>query len=31
LTDEMIDALAYAYLQGLTRGERQHFDGPELD
>ena len=30
LTDEMIDALAYEYLQGLTRGKMQHFDGPEI-
>ena len=30
LTDDLIDAIAYEYLRGLTRDEMKDFDGPEI-
>lgn len=30
LTDELVDALAYEYLHGLTRDEMEGFEGPEI-
>lgn len=30
LSDDLIDAIAYEYLHGLTRDDMKDFDGPEI-